>query len=170
MAEPGIRIQSQMAEKTDGSLKAALDLLRRMEADPELQPNEKTYAVVLKNIRWLPPGRAAQIRDDILSRVTKRIVRLSEATYNTLIYNAFTDNSTGQGLEDVLIYYQHMKRSGVTPSWRTYYLLLSQLRKLQEWSIADEIIGDLYMGGLRAGKPIMDLMTRIKNRDKGVWQ
>lgn len=158
-------IDQQLREPWEEGLRTAMELLQRMETNPDAQPNDVTYTGVLASLHrqvWPNTALAEECRRYILKRMKERNIRFNRVTYHILI-KACLDNPGPEGLQGALGYYREMANRRVPTNYDTWYVLLHGLISREEWAVADEMVDDL----LRYIKPVgalESLVGRIQRR------
>lgn len=149
------------------NLQSAINILRRMEMDPEVKANQVPYTSILAGIyrvQWLEPQVAEECREYILSRMRARKIRPNRVTYHILIA-ACLENPAPEGLQNALSLYREMRKNHVGMSNDTLYTILHGLIGRKEWALAKEIVED--MTKTRDVMPVgatADLVARIRKK------
>lgn len=149
------------------NLRAAINILRRMEEDPEVKVNQVPYTSILAGIyrvKWLEPQVAEECRLYIQDRMKARKVRPNRVTYHILIA-ACLENQEPEGLQNALSLYREMRKQHVGMSNDTWYTILHGLINRGEWALAKEMVEDLTkMGDVVPVGATADLVARIRKR------
>ncbi|EIN14122.1 hypothetical protein PUNSTDRAFT_58810 [Punctularia strigosozonata HHB-11173 SS5] len=159
-------IDAMLRERDERHLKAAMELLWQMERNtsPESQPNLVTYVAALAGIhkhRWVEPRTAADYRELILKRMRERNIPLNQASFHILI-KACLQNPDTEGVEQALAYYRKMLKSDVPVDKDTWFLLLSGLRRRQEWEIARGLVDEMLRSGVMPSGPLQQAVGDIR--------
>ncbi|EGO05204.1 hypothetical protein SERLA73DRAFT_174205 [Serpula lacrymans var. lacrymans S7.3] len=159
-------IDYQVREQTEQGLKGAIELLQKMEENPEAQPNEVTYTSILAGVHrgvWSNEKLAAECRQYILGRMKARSIQPNRVTYHILLQACF-DNPESHGLQSALGYYREMVKRKIQMTHDTWYIILYGLVVREEWAVADEIVDDFNKSGLKSIGRLADLVTRVRRR------
>lgn len=157
-------IDNQMREMNERNLQAALDLLGRMEQDPNAQPNEVTYTAIIAGLhrgQWLEPATAEVHTRSIMERMKRRGVACKLPAYHILL-KVFLDFPHPSGLEKAQFFYREMRSQKLPFSHTTWYILLAGHLHRGEWHLAQKIMVDMYRTGFHPDHKIEQLVTRIK--------
>ena len=160
-------IDSQMRLQDSRNLKTALNILKRMEQDPEVQMNAVPYTSILAGIyrtHWVEPKVADECREYVLSRMKERNIHPNRVTYHILIA-ACLENRESEGLQNVLTLYREMRKRRIAMSNDTWYILLRGLIDRREWALANDMVIDLMR--IKDVKPVgatLGLVNRIRQQ------
>ncbi|KZT05878.1 uncharacterized protein LAESUDRAFT_204018 [Laetiporus sulphureus 93-53] len=161
-------IDYQMRLQTEKGLHAALSLLGRMERDeiPGARPNDVTYTSILTGIHrsnWLPPKLVAEYRKIIWDKMKARKIKPKRTTFNILLQACF-QNPEPQGTQDALSYYKIMQKERIALANDSWYILLHNLVKREEWVLANEVRLDLLSRNFTPAGALSDLVERVRKR------
>jgi hypothetical protein len=148
----------------DASMKGAMEMLQRMEQDPNVQPTEVTYHTFLSGISrasTLPWDRAEVGRKYILQRMKRRGIALTARTYNILLRSSFASNQP-DAVQSALSYYREMVKQDVPRVQSTWYILLSGLLEKGEVVLASELVRTMTASRVELGESITQLVKRIR--------
>lgn len=160
-------IDQQLREQTEQGLRAAMELLQKMETNtnPDAQPNDVTYTGFLASLhRCVSPNTilAEECKRYVLRKMKERNIQPNRVTYHILI-KACLENPEPEGLRGAMSYYREMANRKVSMNYDTWYILLHGLISREEWAVADELVEEL----LRYIKPVgalEGLVGRIQRR------
>ncbi|KAF8898858.1 hypothetical protein BD779DRAFT_1485880 [Infundibulicybe gibba] len=147
-------IDQQMREQNVKNLRAAVRMLRQMEQDSAVQPNEVTYTSILAGLYrgdWLPQGEAEEWRRDIVERMKTRSVQFNIPTYHILL-KACLEYPPPEGLQNALGYYREMVQRKIPLTHTTW----------GEWAIANEIVNEMYLSGVQPNGGVLELAVQAK--------
>lgn len=160
-------IDHQVRQQDSKHLKSALEILRRMEQDPEIDINVVPYTSILAGIyrtHWDKPKVAEECKEYIQYRMNSKKIRPNKVTYHILIA-ACLENREPEGLQNALSLYREMHKRGLALSNDTWYILLHGLIERGRWALANEMIDDLRrVGGVTPVGATLDLVHRIRKR------
>jgi len=159
-------IDHQMGERSENNLRVAVRILHQMEQDESTLPNEVTYTSILAGLyrgQWLAVEKAEEWRKDIVGRMERRGVNLNLPMYHTLI-KACLEYPNPEGLQHALGYYREMVRRKIPLNQTTWYILLAGLLHRGEWSVANEVIKDMFMSGIQPVGALSELVGKIRRR------
>jgi hypothetical protein len=149
------------------NLRAALNILRRMEGDPEIKVNQVPYTSILAGIyreHWLEPRGSRRMSEYILDRMKARKVRPNRVTYHILI-SACMENQEPEGLQNALSLYREMRKQRVGMTNDTWYTILQGLISRGEWALAKEMVNDLTkIGDVTPVGATARLVARIRKK------
>ncbi|KAL0951345.1 hypothetical protein HGRIS_008049 [Hohenbuehelia grisea] len=157
----------QLQQQNIESLRAAMSLLQKMELDPDAQPNEVTYTSFLAGLHrgsWLPQPIAEDWRQNIVGRMRRRKIVPNRVTYHILL-KACLENPAPEGLQHALQHLEDMQKEKITPTSKTWYILLSGLLHRQDWAVADELVKNMYSTGFQPLGSLYELVGRIRRRE-----
>lgn len=158
-------IDHQVRLKDPKNLKVALNILKRMEQDPEVHMNVVPYTSILAGIyrvHWLEPEVANECAEYVVSRMNGRRIRPNRVTYHILI-SASLENRQPEGLRNALALYREMRKRGIKMANDTWFVLLNGLVERGEWAMANELVGDLRkIGDVKPVGATLELVGRIK--------
>ncbi|KAH7885883.1 hypothetical protein F5I97DRAFT_1876156 [Phlebopus sp. FC_14] len=135
-------INCQVREGSEQGLRAAMELLQKMEQNTGPQPNDVTYTGILANLHrhdWSDIALASECKRYVLESMKRRNIQPNRSTYHILI-EACLKNTAPQGLEDALGYYEEMARRKIVMSYDTWYVLLRGLIAREAWAVADQVV------------------------------
>lgn len=158
-------INHQMAEGTEQGLRAAMDLLDKMEENSEVQPNEVTYTGILTSLHrhdWRDLALAQECKHRVLEGMKRRNMQLNRAGYHVLI-KACLDNPAQEGTKDALGYYRKMVEKGLSIGPDTWYILLRGLIGREAWTDADVVVEEMTRGRAVYGG-LANLVWRVRRR------
>ena len=158
-------IDHQLREHTEQGLRAAMEVLQKMETNPDAQPNDVTYTGVLACLhRWVSPNTALaeECKKYVLKRMKERNIRPNRVTYHILI-KACLENPEPEGLRGALGYYREMVNRRISMNYDTWYVLLRGLIEREEWAVADEMVEEL-LRYIRPVGALEGLIGRIQRR------
>lgn len=161
-------IEHLMKQQTEPTFKAAMDLLRKMEAQTsvDVQPNEVTYTTILSGLHrssWLDRTVAEETAQYIVEKMADRNMLNSRVTYNILI-KACLENPEPEGVTNALRYYREMTNRRVFIANDTWYILLSGLTRRQEWGLANEFVEEIEKSGFIPPASLRSLMSSIRSK------
>ncbi|KAF8640748.1 hypothetical protein AX17_000399 [Amanita inopinata Kibby_2008] len=159
-------IDYQIREGDERNIRAALLMLQQMELDPRNYPNEVTYTSVLAGIyrdHRLPPEKVEEWREDIVRRMKRRGIKFGLPAYHILL-KACLKNPQSGGLQNAMEYYHEMKKRRIRLAQSTWYILLAGLLQREEWTVADEVVKDMYKAGVQPSGSVLELVSRIRKR------
>lgn len=160
-------IDHQVRLQDPRNLKAALNILRKMEQDQEIEVNVVPYTSILAGIyrtHWAESKVAEEGREYILYRMKSRKIRPNKVTYHILIA-ACLENREPEGLQNALSLYREMRKRRIAMSNDTWYIILHGLIDRGQWALANEMIGDLRrIGDVTPVGATLDLVNRIRKR------
>jgi hypothetical protein len=142
-----------------------MELLQKMETNPNAQPNDVTYTGILASLhRWVSPNTvlAEECEKYVLKKMKERNIQPNRVTYHILI-KACLENPEPEGLRRALGYYREMANRKISMNYDTWYVLLHGLISREEWAVGDEVVVEL----LKYIKPVgaLDsLVGRIQRR------
>ncbi|KAG7099118.1 hypothetical protein E1B28_000991 [Marasmius oreades] len=161
-------IASQMREADEEHFRGALALLKKMEADDQLQPNAMTYMTVLKGVHrgnFLTPSKVEQVTDFIVKRIEQRTGKLGGPEYTTLI-REWLEGEHPNGAEKAFEIYQKMRGHIITISFHTWEVLLAGLVQRGNWTLAEEVVRDMMMRPGEPPGPLMALVDQVRWRKR----
>ena len=140
-------IDRLLRDCTPESLKAAMDLLTKMERNeyPNVEPNEVTYTCVLTGIGrgdWLEASEAMDYSKRIWDTMLKRGIRPLRSVYNVLIKTSLRLPGR-EGVDRALVYYRHMQQARIHIGNDTWYILLRGLADRNEMQVGAELVHDM---------------------------
>ena len=140
-------IDRLLRDCTPESLKAAMDLLTKMERNeyPNVEPNEVTYTCVLTGIGrgdWLEASEAMDYSKRIWDTMLKRGIRPLRSVYNVLIKTSLRLPGR-EGVDRALVYYRHMQQARIHIGNDTWYILLRGLADRNEMQVGAELVNDM---------------------------
>ena len=159
-------IDHQMRSDDEKSVRAALLMLRKMELDPHIHPNEVTYTSILGGLhrnKQLPQEKIQEWTKDITQRMKKRGIQLGQPGYHMLI-KASLLNSQPEGLGSAMGYYNEMRERRIPMSHTTWYILLAGLLHREEWKVAGEVANDMFKSGTQPAGSVLELVSKIRKR------
>jgi pentatricopeptide repeat protein len=160
-------IDHQVRMRDSKSLKSALNILKRMEEDPEIEINVVPYTSILAGVyrmHWAEPTVAEECREYVLGRMKSRKIRPNRVTYHILL-SACLENREPEGLKNALSLYREMRSRRIAMSNDTWYIFLHGLIDRREWALANEMVSDLRtMGDVKPVGATLDLVHRIRKR------
>jgi pentatricopeptide repeat protein len=160
-------ITQQIREGDEKGVSEAFKMLKRMEQEPHLRPNQITFTTVLAAIHrgiWADRQAAEECQQYIVSQMKAREMQLDRTAYNILLV-ACMENHTSEGWQNALKYYKEMVQRGILVSNETWYILLHGLVVREEWNIADAIVDE--MNGNEVGQtrgPLWKLIQAVNTR------
>ena len=159
-------IDHQMRNDDEKSVRGALLMLRKMEHNPQIHPNEVTYTSILTGLyrnQQLPDEKVQELAKDIVQRMKKHGVQLGLPGYHTLI-KASLLNSRPDGLQSALGYYKEMRERRMPMTHTTWYILLAGLLHREEWVVADKVVNDMFKSGKQPAGSLLELVSKIRRR------
>jgi pentatricopeptide repeat protein len=160
-------IDHQVRLQDPQNLKSALDILRRMEQDREIDINVVPYTSILAGIyrtHWAEPAVAEECKEYIQYRMNSKKIRPNRVTYHILIA-ACLENREPEGLQNALSLYREMRKRRLALSNDTWYIILHGLIERGQWALANEMIDDLRrVGGVTLVGATLALVHRIRKR------
>lgn len=160
-------IDYQVRQQDPKNLLSALNILKKMEHDPEVRANQVPYTSLLAGIyrvHWLDSKIADECKEYVLDRMDAGHVRPNRVTYHILLSAALA-NREPEGLQNALSLYREMTKRRIGMSNDTWYILLHGLIDRGEWALASEMAEDLKrMGDVVPVGATADLVVRIKKR------
>jgi len=160
-------IDHQVRMQSSRNLKSALNILKKMEQDPEIEVNVVPYTCILAGVyrmHWAESSVAEECRDYVLGRMKSRNIRPNRVTYHILLA-ACLENREPEGLQNALSLYREIRKRRIAMSNDTWYILLHGLIDRREWALANEMVGDLRrMGDVTPVGATLDLVKRIRKR------
>ncbi|KAF8647918.1 hypothetical protein AX16_006450 [Volvariella volvacea WC 439] len=157
-------IDQQMREGGEHNLRAVTKMLDEMEKDPDLKPNEVTYTSILMGWyrgHWLDSKQAEEWRKDIARRMEEADIKFTLPAYHTLL-KACLNYPHPEGLDAALAYYREMQERRMPFTQLTWYILLAGLILRDEWSLANEMVGEMQKSKVQVNKQIMKLVDSIR--------
>lgn len=159
-------IDHQMRSDDEKSVRGALLMLRKMEHNPQIHPNEVTYTSILTGLyrnQELPHEKIQELAKDIVQKMKKQGVQLGLPGYHTLI-KANLLNSLPDGLQNAMGYYNEMRERRMPMTHTTWYILLAGLLHREEWEVADKVVNDMFKSGKQPAGSVLELVSKIRRR------
>jgi pentatricopeptide repeat protein len=160
-------IDHQVRLQDPKHLRSALDILKRMERDPEIVMNVVPYTSILAGVyrvHWNESHVAEECREYILDRMNRNKIRPNKVTYH-ILFQACLQNPEPEGLQNALSLYRDMRKRRVRMSADTWYVLLHGLVDRGQWALGNEMVDDLSrIGDIKPVGATLALVTRIKRR------
>ena len=159
-------IDHQMRSEDEKSVRAALLMLRKMELDANIHPNEVTYTSILGGLhqnKQLPRETVQEWTKDIMRRMKKRGIQLGQPGYHMLI-KASLLNSQPEGLGSAMGYYKEMRERRMPMTETTWYILLAGLLHREEWKVAGVVVNDMFKSGIQPAGSLLELVSKIRKR------
>ena len=142
-------IDHQIRSGTPQGIRAAHDLLSKMENSRTMRPNEITYSSILIGLhrcKGLDGDSVTSMTRSILKQIMDRQLALKRGTCQ-VIFKAFFGNPAPEGLSNAMEFYHLSLGHNVSFGQDTWYILLSSLSKRQEWEIGRSVIQDMLQSG-----------------------
>lgn len=159
-------IDHLMRQQTEEDLRAALNLLNKMEQDESTRPNEVTYTSILTALHrgnWISRQRADEVRKDVVSRMRRFRISFRLPTYHILI-RAALESPDPKGHLDALALVQEMESQGLPRMNTTWYILLWGLMQRGLWDMAREMVSKMYLSGHVPTSSLVKLIDEIRRR------
>lgn len=159
-------IDHQMRSDDEKDVRGALLMLRKMEHNPQIHPNEVTYTSILTGLyrnQQLPHEKIQELAKEIVQKMQKQGVQLGLPGYHTLI-RANLLNSLPDGLQNAMGYYKEMRERRMPMSHTTWYILLAGLLHREEWEVADKVVSDMFKSGKQPAGSVLELVSKIRRR------
>lgn len=160
-------IDHQVRQRDPRNLKAALNILKRMERDPEIQVNVVPYTSILAGIyrmHWAESKVVEECKEYVVNRMNSRKIYPNRVTYHILLA-ACLENPEPEGLQNLLLLYREMRKRHVSMSNDTWYIIFHGLIDRKEWVLANDMVEDLVkIGDVKPVGATLDLVRRIRKR------
>ena len=164
-------IRNLMEQHTKETFKAAMAILRRMEAaeEEDVRPNDITYTAILTELyrsNWLEPEVVAETVQLLVDRMREHNLFRGATTYN-LLMKACLENPAPSGLTDAMKYFDEMRFNRVLITSDTWYILLQGLRARKELGMARELVDVIAKEVPEPSSALRELMSKIRRRIPG---
>lgn len=138
-------IDDQLRGGDEAHWRAGMALLRTMEKNQNISPNNITYTTILTHLyrpNWLSPYLREEYRNEVLDLMYKRGLKFTLPDYHILMSTCL-ENPNESNVKTALGYYRAIRGRDIPCIQATYYILLSGLAAAQEWGVAREIMKDI---------------------------
>jgi hypothetical protein len=155
-------IHDQLREGDEVHWRAGMALLRTMEKNEKLSPNNITYTTILTHLyrrNWLPPAVRDEYRREVANLMHRRGLRFTLPDYHILM-NACFEDPNEWNVNAALAYYRDIKRRRIPCTAATYYILLSGLSSIGDWEGAQNVMRDITLTNISDSlRKVMDRIT-----------
>ncbi|KAL0565184.1 hypothetical protein V5O48_016846 [Marasmius crinis-equi] len=161
-------IKKQMEQEDEENFRGALNLLKKMESDPQIQPTAETYLTFLRGLhrgKLFSNDKVNKVTELILQRMEQRDIKLESWGYTAMIRLWLDGEQPGAARRAVKVYRDMVKKVPIL--FQTWYVLLSGLIRRGEWELADEVVGDMVD---RIGEPegmLKYLVNQVRQQRRG---
>jgi len=162
-------INHQLIKGGKDNFVIAMKILESLEKDPRNLPTEITYTAVvcgLHRLGWMDPGEFRELETQILDKMRKRGLSLGLPAYHSLL-KAYLMGPHEDGVEKAMAHYAEMKAQEIPIKAETYYIMLAGLLERKEWSLANEIVEEMYAAGIHPTGSLYRLVNVISNQRTG---
>lgn len=156
-------IDHQVREGTADGIRAANDILSKMENSKTARPNDITYTSLLMGLhrcKGLDSRTVISMTKDIIERMDAQQLTTKRGTCQVIL-KTFLENDSPEGLNSAVEFYHSALKRGVSFGWDTWHIILNGLVRRKEWDIARGVVQDMLQTGFEPKGGLKELANRI---------